>query len=415
VPPNPGARRAVVVGDVINDILVKPAGPVVRGSDTTSVIRARPGGSAATQAAWMGHLGLDVTFAGRCGARDADFHRHELERFGVRAWLAVDEEADTGSIVIMVGPDGERTMFTDRGANLRLSRSDVPDAILDGAAVLHLTGYTFFSPSLCDMALSLIGAARDRGVAVTVDPGSAAFLARLAPGEFLRWTEGAAICFPNQDEAAILTGGSAPAGSAPAGSGEQREPAAMAAELAGHYGAVVLKLGGLGCVLAVQGAEPQRFDAPAVDVQDTTGAGDAFCAAFLRTWLAPDLDARVDRSPGSGADGRLGGGVDPGPGGGADGRPGSGADGRLDSDRRLGGGVDRSLAVAAEFAVRIAATAVTTLGGRPQPQLAHPPTQPSGHPAIARPSGHCPAPGHCPATRPVPGPPASAPGGRLCA
>jgi sugar/nucleoside kinase (ribokinase family) len=290
----------VVCGDVINDILVKPLHPVTHGSDTVSVISARPGGSAANQAAWMAHLGLDVVFAGRCGVRDAGYHSRQLERFGVRAHLAADPVAETGSIVIMVSPDGERTMFTDRGANLGLTRTDVPAGLLDGAAALHLTGYTFFAGPLRSVALSLIADARARGLRVTVDPGSAAFLGMLAEGEFLAWTSGAAVCFPNADEAAVLSG--------------QTDPVAMAERLAKYYGMVVLKLGAGGCVLAVPGEEPVLVAAAPVAARDTTGAGDAFCAAFLSRWLG-------EREP--------------------------------------------SLAEAAEFAVRIAASAVTELGGRP--------------------------------------------------
>ena len=100
-------------------MLVKPLDGVTPGSDTPAAIRTRPGGAAANQAAWMAHLGTGVTFAGRVGARDEAYHRHELTRVGVRAHLAVDPAADTGSIVIMVAPDGERTMFTDRAANHR--------------------------------------------------------------------------------------------------------------------------------------------------------------------------------------------------------------------------------------------------------------------------------------------------------
>jgi sugar/nucleoside kinase (ribokinase family) len=306
-----GGPRVVVVGDVINDIVVKPASPVARGSDTVSVIKALPGGSAATQAAWMAHLGLDVVFAGRCGARDADFHRRSLAASGVRAVVAADPDADTGVIVIMVSPDGERTMFTDRGANLRLRPSDVPAGLLDDVSVLHLTGYTFFTAELREVALSLIGAARARGVLVTIDPGSAAFLAELPPGEFLRWTSGAAVCFPNLDEARVLTG-------------SDSDPAAMASSLAEYYGAVVVKLGGGGCVLAVAGSAPVFVPAPQVDVQDTTGAGDAFCGAFLSSWLCAGFTA-------AGFTAAAG-----------------------------------SLTEAAAFAVRTAATAVTTLGGRPR-------------------------------------------------
>jgi sugar/nucleoside kinase (ribokinase family) len=270
-------RKVVVCGDVINDIIVKPVTAVVRGSDTRSLISARPGGSAANQAAWLAYLGTPVVFAGRCGAPDASYHRAELARHGVDALIAADPDAGTGSIVIMVSPDGERTMFTDRGANLRLSGSDVPDRVLDGARVLHLTGYTFFGPALRPVALSLAAAARSRGVLVTIDPGSAAFLGELDPGEFVSWTAGFAVCFPNLDEAAMLTG--------------EREPLAMAAALAKTYPVVALKLGGGGCVLATADGPPVELPAEPADVVDTTGAGDAFCAGFLSQW--PDAPPRV--------------------------------------------------------------------------------------------------------------------------
>ena len=221
----------------------------------------------------MAHLGAAVTFAGRVGARDEAYHRLELTRVGVRAHLAVDPEADTGSIVIMVDPDGERTMFTDRAANRRLHRQDLPAGLLDDADVLHLTGYTFFEPPLLEVALWLLGQARSRGLAVTIDPGSAAFLARLESGAFLRWTDGAAVCFPNRDEAAVLVG--------------ETDPVTMATRLTRHYGVVALKLGGAGCVLAVPGEAPVPVPAMAVQtVRDTTGAGDAFCGAFMSRWLA---------------------------------------------------------------------------------------------------------------------------------
>ena len=295
----------MVCGDVINDLLVKPLDGITPGSDTPAAILARPGGAAANQAAWIAHLGADVTFAGRVGARDAAYHRRELARAGVRAQLTADREAETGSIVIMVAPDGERTMFTDRGANLRLCRSDVPATLLDGAAALHLTGYTFCEPPLLEVALWLLGQARARGLAVTIDPGSAAFLARMEPSAFLRWTEGAAVCLPNRDEAAVLTG--------------EPDPLAMAARLRRHYGIVVVKLGAAGCVLAAPGQAPVLIAAPPARATDTTGAGDAFCGAFLSRWLAGDPD----------------------------------------------------LAAAAQFATGVAATAVTRFGGRPTAAPAH--------------------------------------------
>jgi sugar/nucleoside kinase (ribokinase family) len=231
----------------------------------------------------MAHLGAEVTFAGRAGARDADYHRAELARVGVRAYLAADPQADTGSIVIMVAPDGERSMFTDRAANLRLRRSDLPVGLLDNAAALHLTGYTFCEPLLLEVALWLLDEARSRGLAISIDPASAAFLARMRPAAFLRWTEGAAVCFPNRDEAAVLVG--------------EADPDTMAARLTRYYGIVAVKLGGAGCVLAVPGESPVRIPAQPAHVRDTTGAGDAFCGAFMSRWLARGADLQTADLP----------------------------------------------------------------------------------------------------------------------
>ena len=60
----------------------------------------------------------------------------------------------------------------------------------------------------------------------------------------------------------------------------------MAARLTRHYGIVVVKLGSAGCVLAVPGEAPVRIPAHPADARDTTGAGDAFCGAFMSRWLA---------------------------------------------------------------------------------------------------------------------------------
>ena len=106
----------------------------------------------------------------------------------------------------------------------------------------------------------------------------------------------------------------------------EAEPLAMATRLTRYYGVVVVKLGGAGCVLAVPGEAPVLIAAHPARATDTTGAGDAFCGAFMSKWLAA-----VPATPG--------------------GRPASAA---------LAG-----LAAAAEFAVRVAATVVTRFGARP--------------------------------------------------
>lgn len=211
------AVRVLVCGDVINDIVVQARGPLAHGEDNPATIRRRPGGSAANQAVWMATLGLDVVFAGRVGAQDAEFHRRELARSGVEPHLAVDESAATGSIVVLVGPDGERTMITDRGANLGLRPADVPAALFDDVALLHLTGYSFFAagPRAADPAQMAASLARHYGVVVVKLGAAGAMVAtgQLPPARIsprpgtVRDTTGAGDAFCAGFLARWLTGG----------------------------------------------------------------------------------------------------------------------------------------------------------------------------------------------------------------
>lgn len=259
----------LVVGDVIDDIVVRPSSPTIVDSDTVSEITRAPGGSAANQAAWLGSLGVPVRFVGRVGRADLERHRGALASFGVQPLLIPDDAAPTGTIVIVLGERGERNMYTDRGANARLNVDDLPLSLLDGVELLHVNGYALFSDDARHAMLRLIAEARRRDIAITADPCSAAFLPMAR--RFLEWTSGAAVAFPNLDEAAVLTG--------------RQDADAAARELTAHYPVVVVKLGAQGVVVARQGEAPVRLPIQAGVVRDTTGAGDALCAGFLAAWL----------------------------------------------------------------------------------------------------------------------------------
>jgi sugar/nucleoside kinase (ribokinase family) len=291
-----GGDRIVVVGDVVTDVLVRPRGPVTPDSDTRATIVRRPGGSAANVACWLGFLGTPVSFVGRVGAVDRDFHAGHLTALGVQAHLSVDPERETGTIVVVLDDAGRRTMLTDRAANLALRADDVPPGLLERAAVLHLTGYSFFEPGVRAAALELLARARALDVPVSVDPSSVAFLRDVGPEQFLAWTAGARLCFPNRDEAAVLAG--------------TDDPLRAAERLTASYGTVVVTLDGAGCIVADRGAPAVAVPVDRLVAVDPTGAGDAFCAGFLDAWCrgadpvaAAGAGGRVARQ----AVGRLGG------------------------------------------------------------------------------------------------------------
>ena len=284
-----GPPRVLVVGDVMTDVIVRPQGPLARGSDRRADIRFEPGGSGANQAAWLAAFGIAVDLVARVGADDIAAEAARLEGAGVTPHLAADSERPTGRLIALIDPDGERSFFTDRGANEALEAADIPDAVVEGAAHIHLSGYAFFAPSSRAAALDLMRRAGKRPV--SVDPASAEFLREVSAQKFLDWTQGASILFPNEEEAAILS------------ASDDHET--QCRRLAARFPLVVVKRGAAGCEAAA-GAKRWRIAAPAIAPIDTTGAGDAFVAAFLAARLqGGTVEFALERAVAAGAEATM--------------------------------------------------------------------------------------------------------------
>ncbi|AKN72935.1 sugar kinase [Streptomyces sp. PBH53] len=265
----------LVVGDVVTDVVARHRGPLAAGTDTAAVIRTLPGGAGANVACWAAHAGCpDVRLLGRVGAEAAAWHERELVAAGVRPRLVVDVEAATGTVICLVdsGAAAERTFLTDSGASLRLGPADWSDALLDGVARLHLSGYLLFTEPSRALAETALAAARARGVPVSLDPASAGFLAELGVERFLAFAEGLDLLLPSRDEACLLTG--------------LPDPADAAAKLSRLVPLVVAKAGADGALVARAGTVLSRVPAVPAVPRDTTGAGDAFTGAFLAALLA---------------------------------------------------------------------------------------------------------------------------------
>ena len=259
--------RVVVLGDVMVDVVTRLTGPVAPGSDSPARIVFDGGGQAANTAAWLAEAGAPVVLVARVGD-DAPGRLavSELEALGVDARAAIDDERPTGTCVVLVAADGERTMFPDAGANDGLAAGDLGDDLLMGGDHLHVSGYALLRDGSRQAALSAVERAAAAGMSVSVDPSSAALLS----GGVERFGPGVGLLLPNALEASTLTGLDDPAGAARA--------------LAESFPEVVVTLAAAGA-LWTDGTKLVRVDAEPAEVVDSTGAGDAFAAGLLAARL----------------------------------------------------------------------------------------------------------------------------------
>ena len=254
----------LVVGDVIDDVLVRPDGPIAADTDTPSRIRRVPGGSAANTACWLAAGGAAVSLVATVGAEDLDRCTAELERHGVQAHLAADGAAATGSIVV-ISQGEHRAMLTDRGANLSTTPAQaVP--LLASHARLHVTGHVFTGPDRDADWRSLLDRAGEAGLQRSIAPGSAGLLAGYGAARFRDLVRGVEVLVASEDEALLLSG-----------AGDAR---GAAAALGADHELVAVTLGAHGALLCADG---RLLPVPpvAAAVVDVTGAGDAWVAGLL--------------------------------------------------------------------------------------------------------------------------------------
>lgn len=265
----PAAPAVLVVGDVNTDVVVVLAGEPAPGSDRPATISTRGGGAGANVAAHLARLGVGVTLAGCVGDDPAGAGLvAELTAAGVRSGLRVVADAATGTIVSLVEADGQRSMLADRGANLALRVEDV--AAPPSGGHLHLSGYTLLDPRPRPAGLAALAAARAAGCTVSVDPASTGPLRAYGVDRWLADTAAATVLLPNADEARLLTGCA--------------DPGDAARALAVRHDVAAVSLGPDGALWA-SGTTVLHRPAHAAGVVDTTGAGDAFTAGLLATWL----------------------------------------------------------------------------------------------------------------------------------
>ncbi|HET9093602.1 MAG TPA: PfkB family carbohydrate kinase [Solirubrobacteraceae bacterium] len=263
-----------MVGDLVEDIVVWFDGALRPADDNPARIVRTRGGSAANVAAFAARLGTPARFIGRVGADPLGAQLvATLDSAGVD--VRVQRQGVTGTIVVLVDPAGERTMFPDRGAAAELA--DVPSEWLDGLDALHVTSYSFATEPAAGATLELLATARRAGLLVSLDASSSGLLLDLGVARYVGLVQRArpAILFANAAEARLLD--------------LEGPPFSGMVTIVKHGSDPTI-------VRAPDGARLALPVAAVEQVRDATGAGDAFAAGFLSAHLAgEDLAAAVHR------------------------------------------------------------------------------------------------------------------------
>ncbi len=220
------------------------------------------GGSASNTISGLAKLGARTGFVGKIGDDEVGaFFKTDLQETGVRTHL-FSSELLSGQSMILISPDGERTMNTYLGAACELVPEDLNDHIFGGYDYFHIEGYLVQNHDLIRKAVQL---AKKNGLKVSIDLASFNVVAENL--DFLQQIimDYVDIVFANEEEARSLTG---------------LEPVDALHEIASMCEIAVVKVGKDGSYVKAQGKE-YRIQAICADCVDTTGAGDLFASGFL--------------------------------------------------------------------------------------------------------------------------------------
>ena len=254
------------IGDLVEDVVVWLNTELNIGSDTESIIRRTRGGSAANVAMFAALTGTPSRFIGQVGNDRLGTHLCEVLRdSGVD--VQVISDGRTGSIVVLVQPNGQRSFLTDRGVASHLAHFDA--ALMSDVHILHVPTYSLTDEPLASTCAQYIASARSNGALISVDASSASVLTKYGIQRFqaLMQTLQPDVFLCNEDEAATL--------------GLHANNPMIGAQV------TVIKQGPLPVIVVHQDGTSQMHPVPAVDnIVDTTGAGDAFAAGFLPAYAS---------------------------------------------------------------------------------------------------------------------------------
>jgi sugar/nucleoside kinase (ribokinase family) len=224
------------------------------------------GGSAANTIVGVVDFGGTAAFAGKVGRDElGEFFLHDMRQLGI-AMEVPPADGQSGSCVVLITGDAQRTMLTHLGVAATIGPDDIREEDICKAKYVYVEGYLFAGESTQQAALKTIRLAKENGVRVALtisDP----FLVGMCRDLFWELIAGPVdLLFCNLEEARSLTG--------------LTDPVDCAHKIHRHAADVALTLSAEGSLL-MHGGQITPIEGVPVHAIDTTGAGDMYAAGIL--------------------------------------------------------------------------------------------------------------------------------------
>jgi len=230
------------------------------------------GGSVANTIAGFAILGGSASYIGRVqNDQLGEIFVHDMRSLGVDVrTLPVADGAPTARSHILIDPDGQRTMQTYLGACTELGVSDVTEETVGTPKVILLEGYVWDIPEGPALAAEAIRIAKQNGSAVALSLSDSCCVERHRDAFAKVVRDDADMVFADDDEVMALY--------------EVDKFEDVLSAIDGSDKLFVMTRSEKGSVI-VEGATKIVQEANAIEqLIDTTGAGDAYAAAFLYGW-----------------------------------------------------------------------------------------------------------------------------------
>jgi sugar/nucleoside kinase (ribokinase family) len=226
------------------------------------------GGSVANSCAVAAGLGARVAYIGKVADDQlGGVFRHDINAAGVHfPTAALSGGAPTARCLILVTPDGQRTMNTFLGACVTLTVADVDPALVAASAITYLEGYLFDPPEAQAAFRKAADAAHAAGRRVALSLSDAFCVNRHRTAFLDLVANHVDILFANETEITALY----ERNSFEEATEAARKDVALAALTRSEAGSLIIR-----------GDETVNVAVEAAKVVDTTGAGDAYAAGFL--------------------------------------------------------------------------------------------------------------------------------------